>query len=260
MNARPHPQNLSSRAFTLIEMLIVLTIGGILLTAATTLLVNMTLLRSFPDSGLQFQLHCSNLQRFLEAGLNNETMPPVVENTSSAQNTDTAGGDDTNNRTAPNPSQQAGTSTPTTIENKTIFAWLPEESESREPALEFSLVGDLPILEGTPEVNRSVRAQIRLSEEDGLFLIWYYPARENSTDDFEIYQRRLSPWVHTIEYAYYDSEFETWDLEESPVRDSNTREYTLPEYIVLSLKDGNSDAESKLQILLPSSESEVPHP
>lgn len=255
---KTHSRKNTKVAFTLIEMLIVLTLGGILLTAATSLLVNLTILRSFPDSSLHFQLHSSNLQRFLESAINADTIPPTVEVAGITEPTENRTQESSNAETEP--TQPATPISSSEQDDSTKWAWLPEESQSRPPHLEFSLSGELPLLQGTPEANRSVRAQLHFSEESGLFLVWYYASRENSSQDFEIYQRKLSPWVKALEYAYYDEEMESWDIEDSPTRELGTSEYPLPDYILLTLLDEDTGMENKLQILMPKAESEVPHP
>mgnify|MGYP006083218155 CR=1 FL=1 len=179
-------------AFTLIELLIVMSLAGLLMLAAVHLLINFTLLRSQSIGESHFESHAYNLRRFLDAGLAGKESEFITANQLSET------------------SEQ---------DQQTIRRFLINDSfdssRSDQKALQFQLDTSLSLMRASASSSMKTDVQLRLIEDQGLYLIWQDSSSQSIIDRSKIQSFLLSPWVRAIRYGYYESETDTWEYVEA---------------------------------------------
>jgi prepilin-type N-terminal cleavage/methylation domain-containing protein len=179
-------------AFTLIELLIVMSLAGLLILAAVHLLINFTLLRSQSIGESHFESHAYNLRRFLDAGLAGKESEFITANQLSET------------------SEQ---------DQQTIRRFLINDSfdgsSSDQKALQFQLDTSLSLMRASASSRMKTDVQLRLIEDQGLYLIWQDSSSQSIIDHSKIQSFLLSPWVRAIRYGYYESETDTWEYVEA---------------------------------------------
>ncbi|MGF1448094.1 MAG: PilW family protein [Opitutales bacterium] len=142
------------------------------------------------------------------------------------------------------------------------FRELPGAGFGDDALISFYLPGDLPILR-TLETDEppfgQVTGYLHFDDDAGLLLFWH-GAADDPDEDPDIYQLLISPYVTGVEYCYYDSEDESWDIQDEPEEDGDV--FQLPTYLRLTfdLYPGNEDEPRQLAFLLPNSSGGVPRP
>lgn len=210
-------------AFTLIEVLIVLTLAGTLLVAATTLLVNLTLLRAKPVQMLEYATHLQNLTNFLQSAFKGDTLPPAywLENDNEAL----------------------------TLER------FPDQSSSQPPYLEFRLPGDHPLIASKAHYAQSVRTQLVFIENDGLYLHWLIESNDPREPNGTEYFQKLSPWVQAFRYGYYNATFNHWEIEDAlQFAPDQPGVYELPDCLLIEFRESVDQATTTIPIYLPQAE------
>jgi len=212
--------------FTLIETLIVLMLSGILLTSATALLVNFTLLRAQPVETVEFIPHVKSLGRFLNTALSGEALPL-------AYRTNLPEGSD---------------------ESPVKLDRFPDQSPNRPPQLEFILPGNHPLVRTREHYNRFVRCQL-VHLEHSLYLYWYLEPNDEFQSDDLYFHRQLSPWVTSLRYAYYDADNNEWETELELISDpTQPGNYQMPDCLLIDFQEKSSDEPRTLPIYLPQAE------
>lgn len=209
------------RGFTLLEILLALSLVGLVLVSMNTFVFSMTELWGSNGDLRLFDQHARAVTRFLERELRAAAFPPagkVGEEAISVQEV----------------RAQNGVS-----ENLLTFE-LPEGSR-------MLTWPDRPL----PEVVCSL--QVR--EREGLFLLWHSRLETRFEDD-PPRETLITPLVSEITYDYYDEAFETWKNEAQLRRDSDNRMVT-PQRLRLKFVHGNLERENV--ITLPSTPEALPN-
>jgi len=213
------------RGFTLLEMTLVLAVGGILLLGAGSLVFGLAQLRLAAETAPQEDEHIANLTRFLESVFGMaEPMQNRGEGSGAAE--------------AP-------------------VAWrpVPGSSDLNEQALAFRLPGRIPIFVDDELYLPAVDCYLRFLDGEGLFLFWQ--TDEMAAEDAEdLRQSLLSPLVTGLEYLWYDQEDEVWDISDE-AEENDEGQVVLPDFIRLTFRSDEAEPRTAL-LLLPPGESNIP--
>ncbi|MEO0795333.1 MAG: prepilin-type N-terminal cleavage/methylation domain-containing protein [Verrucomicrobiota bacterium] len=223
------------RGFTLIEVILVVALGGVLLLSAASLVFGMFQLKVAVDSAPQQDEHIANLRRFLEYAF---TQAKPINNTGE-QGIDggAANGDDD------------------TAEPPVAWKNLPGTSDLNEMTLAFRLPGDVPLFVDDAQYLPAVDCYLVFEEGEGLYLHWQSDAMaDEDTDDLRT--TLLSPLVTKVEYYWYDAEDEDWEISEES-EENDEGEETVPDFIRLTFV-GDRDNPPTALLLLPPSDPEIP--
>lgn len=220
------------QGFTLIEVLISLTLGGFVLTAATLHLVSLGKIWTHDWSERHFMHHKESLTTFLIR---------VFKEADS------------------------GFSSLGTNGNIAGLRWEnpPGESTLDDPYLRFYLKQPPSVLISNPPLASSVVCYLVFDEEEGLSLLWYplietRDGEEEIQDVDDLYRTTLSRFVERIEYCYYDSEKEQWDVEEDPMEEND--KFLMPDFLKFTFRfdDEHEDDAFVSHVPLPPSEKDAP--
>lgn len=223
----------SYRGFTMIEVLVALTLGGIILGAATFHIVSLGKIWTHDWSRRHYVHHKDSLTALL---------------TRTFREAD------------------SGFSTLGTEGKVAGLRWEnpPGESTLDDPLIRFYLKQPPPILISNPPLASSIIAFLYFEEDEGLALLWYplievrdgEPVEIEDVDD--LYRTSLSPYVELIEYCYWDKDKEQWEVEEDPLDEDDN--YVMPDFLKLTFRfnDEHEDDEYVSYIPLPPSEKDAP--
>lgn len=169
----------STKAFTLIEVIMAISIAGLLLVAATTYLFSLTQIWGDTQKDQYFTHHAEGVSRFLDQLFDE------------AQYLDS---------------------------EPVKWAPLPGASPFDPPLLQFSLPGNPALLywEGRPL--GGVTCYLYFNETEGLELIWYSEL-EKIESPSDMHRTLISPIVKNITYCNYDPDFEQWEESREPILD-----------------------------------------
>ncbi len=234
--ARPAKPNGRSKGpvvhsgFTLLEIILAVAIAGMVMTAATALLVaagNAWLLR---DDRAFLETHASGVTQFLSSRAQHPRMRVQVDNanqetTQTRQRNGSGNGSinrdgavsvrvSTESRTnaAATASNTANTSNDLSIEHAIRWQALPGASPADEPRLVIPLAAGHPLLVSQLPAEQSIEGFLQFEAESGLLLLWSSPLQEESPRRADELNRTLiSPWVSAVEYLYLDPRNERWE-------------------------------------------------
>ena len=230
---KPFRQPKTSRGFTLVEVLIALTLGGIILTAATAHIVSLGQIWTHDWSRRHYVHHKDSL-----TGLLTRTFREA----------------------------DSGFSSQGTQGKVAGFRWEnpPGESTLDDPLLRFYLKQPPPILISNPPLASSIIGFLYHDEDEGLSLLWYplievrdgEPVEIEDVDD--LYRTTLSPFVELIDYCYWDKDKEQWEVEEDPLEEDDKS--VMPDFLKFTFRfdDEHEDDEYVSYIPLPPSEKDAP--
>ena len=165
-----------------------MSLAGLLMLAAVHLLINFTVLRSQSIGDSHFESHAYNLRSFLEAALAGKESELMT--TTQFASTD-------------KPHQQAI--------NRFYINEAFDSNGFGEQALQFQLDSNLSLMQPSASMRLETEVQLRLIQDAGLYLVWQAPAPQSTIQDVDIQSFRLSPWIKTIHYGYYESDTDTWE-------------------------------------------------
>jgi prepilin-type N-terminal cleavage/methylation domain-containing protein len=241
--ATAHATRAARAGFTLIEVTIGIAIGGFILfgMASAVFLVD-GLYRDAIEEPF-YEEHIHSIDTFLTYAFSEAGLPPAGEDGENADpepGAESSGGD-------------AG--------GGVVLRELPGSGFGEEPMISFQLPGDLPMLrpldEDAPVLGR-VTAYLVFDDDAGLLLYWHGEPEEEGEEP-DVYQLALSPHVALLEYAYYDPEFEEWEIEQT-LREEDD-EYLLPDYLRINfLLYPDQQAYRTLDFLMPDEKAGVPLP
>lgn len=178
----------SSSAFTLIEILLALSLVGLVLVALNTFVFSMGELWGKNQDVRLFEQHVRAVTRFLENELRTAAFPPAAV---------PGGAPITVQEIRPQSGSTANLLTFELPEGSRLIAW-----------------PDRPL----PEVVCSLQADDR----DGLRLLWHSRLETRFNDD-PPRETVITPLVTALSYDYYDPEFKNWKNEPQLQRDSDNR-------------------------------------
>ncbi len=219
--------------FSLIEILVAMTIGGFVLTAATMHIVSLGKIWTHDWSQRHYIHHKESLTAMLVQ---------IFQEADSGFSSIGVQGD------------IAG------------FRWdhPPGESTLDDPLLRFYLKQPPGILISNPPLASSVVCYLYFEEDAGLSLLWYplievREGEEVAFDDVDdLYRTNLSPFVSKVEFCYWDKEKEQWDIEEKPMDEDD--KFTMPDFLMISFRfdEEHEEGEYVSYVPLPPSEKDTP--
>ena len=235
-----------SSGFTLLEVILAVTIAGALLAAAATLMVSIT------DAWLKrqdrhfFVDHVDGVTEFLQASFTQAGSEITLDaNDSRSNNND---GADEDNRS----SNQGSTLLRTTEEP---IAWQspPGYANYEDPLISFRLKERPPLLvqmDNAPVAG--VEAFLHFEDDEGLSLLWHTPIQEESEDIRDMRRTPISDLVTQVEYIYWDERFERWETEEEPLEGEGNDQFILPRFLKLTFEYEGVEKERTITLPVPS--------
>ena len=206
--------------FSLVEVLLALAIGGLILTAATSLLVTISQAwANRPATRDAFDAHVNGVANFLTAMLEEATLTDGLNSQKKAITLDRA----------------------------------PGFSESDDPLVRFYL-REAPPLFFWPEpgsVASRVHVFLQVDDRDGLRLLWYSDLQDleknekgirEPEDDDELFCTVVSPFCTEVFYCYYGDEHDTdddlirWEIVDELEEDIDSGDFRLPAFAKLVFK------------------------
>lgn len=160
------------RGFTLVEVLLALSIGMMVLMSATSLLYSMGKVWANEQSGGMFYQHANHLEIFLRQNFEKSIRPTTTA--------------------------------------RVRWERPPEWSEFDDPLLCFNLDESPAFLyqDGAPLYH--LTCYIYFTKEDSLCFLWYSKQYEVESES-DLYLTQISPYVTAMSYLYYDSDKEEWN-------------------------------------------------
>ncbi|WPJ94667.1 hypothetical protein SH580_14630 [Coraliomargarita algicola] len=264
----------ATSAFTLLEVILAVTIAGALLAAAATLLVSVTDVWMERQDRHFFEDHVDGVAEFLQATLT----AAGAEITLSSESDDADAPNNSNDSDTPNNSDDSDApndpSTPTNpsdtetdteseensgggllnvAEDPIDWAQPPGFADYQDPLLHFYLKDTPPLLiqtDNAPIVG--IEAYLHFKQDEGLSLLWYSPLQEESEDLNDLRRTALSDLITKLEYVYWDESFEKWETETEPQEGEDGEEFTLPRFIKLTFEYEGETKVRTLTIPVPS--------
>lgn len=110
----------------------------------------------------------------------------------------------------------------------------PGWSERDDPLLHFRQAEAPALFVREGSSLPAVMAFLHFDEDNGLGILWFSLLDDEEIDDLnDLMRTPVSPYVSKIEYAYYDSERDQWELTGDPEEDDDDA-FILPNYLVLT--------------------------
>ena len=202
----------------MIEVLLALCIGGLVLTAASSLLV--TISRAWaerPATRDAFDAHVNGVAHFLTAVLEEATIPTL--NSSGTDLID--------------------------LQRPVGF------SESEDPLIHFYLREGPPILVWPTGAASRVHCYFKFEEDDGLSFLWFSELQEMEKnddgqmeleDESALFKTPISPFCSEIFYCYYGEEdaasddIKEWDILSDLEESVKSGKFRIPDFIELVFK------------------------
>ena len=252
-------------AFTLMEIILAVTIAGALLAAAATLVVSVSELWIERQERHFFDDHIDGVTEFIQASFSNAGVV-ITTNTSEEQGVNNSDATEVGTNTSnpniaevrvidPSSADQSKTkiSGPSgaglikTADQPITWSKPPGYADYEDPLLHFSLNGSSPLLikaENAPIIG--IEAFLYFEKSKGLSLLWYTPLQEDSEDLNDLQRTQISDLITKIEYIYWDNRFEKWEIETEPKESETSDELILPRFARLTFE---YEGESKKRIL-----------
>ncbi len=180
--SRPRP--LRPRGFTLIEIVLALTLAAMILVSINMFVFSMGELWGRGGDDRLFERHVNGVTRFLQNSVNQATMEMRPE--------DQNGG----NENGP-------------VLSSVYLSLPPSERGFGDPHITFELLESPGILLWPENALPFVVCYLEFTRDEGLFVLWHSRLEENFEDD-PPRRTLISPFVREVTYEYYDWEAETW--------------------------------------------------
>lgn len=204
-------------AFTLLEVLMALFLGGMLLTAAAAFLFGLFNLTVETEEAPVGKTHADAVADFLAYAFST-ALPPSQDDAAA---------------------------------NQSAVAWqpLPGSIQLNEQALALRLPGDLPLFFDDSLFLPELNCFLVFDRDDGLVFLWQTDAM--ATEDTGDFRRTIvSPLAVSMEYLYYDVDSNQWDSVTEPEQDDGGG-FRLPDFLRLEFELGRQEAVTRY-VLLPS--------
>ncbi len=197
-------RDMGHSGFTLVEVLMSLVLGGMIITVAAGFMFGIFHLTLSAEKKPLFAEHVGNSSRFLEFALATALPPQSSENT-----------------------EEGGEAEALSVEWKRV----PGAAGLNPMALSFRSNGELPIFQGEMYPIPSLQVYLVADEDDGLSLLWQSDAMANENQD-RLMQSKVSPYVGSLTYLYYDAEAKRWNASDEPEKNMQGQ-LVLPDFIEL---------------------------
>lgn len=171
--------------FTMIEMLIAVTLVGLILVALNTFIFSMGELWGKHADVRVFDQHVRNVTRFMQQELERAALPPAG---------------------------RSGEAAITVQEIK-------PQNGSTEELLTFELPQGSRLIAWPGRALPDVVCSLMVRDREGLLLLWHSRLEKNFSED-PPRESVISPLVTGLAYDYYDADFKRWKTETSLQKDS----------------------------------------
>ena len=182
--------------FTLLEVLMALTLSAVLLVAALAHIISLANIWAVSDSDDFFRQHVDGVTLFLS---NSFARSEGMENEEEGE--------------------------------PVVWGRPPGYTEFDPPLLTFSLKESPPLLVWEERTLPGITAHLFHNTRGELTLIWHSRHSDLEEED-EVRQTQISTFVKKIEYCYYDTEGKQWEMFDRPEEDRDGQ-YLLPDFIKL---------------------------
>ena len=254
MRERRQRRSLSC-GFTLIEVLLAITITGFVLASATTLIVSISEIWANRQNSHFFGDHVDGVTEFLQARLSEAGTEIALDvanqgrgltNDSPEEKED----DGPEVRVVVNaledgiPANQASSNSQSQSQAGLIrtsgmpidLARPPGFGSARDPLLNFRLREIPPLLvhpENTPTLG--VDVFLYFKRDEGLSFLWYPLLQEEIEDERDLLRTQISEYVTDLTFIYWDERFERWEEDTEPRQDDDD-DFILPRYLKLQFE------------------------
>lgn len=198
------------KGFTLLEMIVAIALGGVILVAASSLLLSITQLWIKEESLDDFQGHVHGVESFLQTHFKeatyriNEKLPPV--------------------EWSEPPEVKAG------IDEKYLSFYV------YSPNPLFDMESFVPVV-----------CYLTLDKQKGLSIIWHSFEEPSGQVKQAVFETLLSPWVKAMKYHYYTYDSNRWEVLDKPKKEGDKLE--LPDFLELQfVKDKEEDQSAYIRI------------
>lgn len=257
-------------AFTLLEVLLAITITGFVLAAAASMLVSVTNIWSNRQESNFFEDHVDGVTEFVQSCFTiagTSISLSDSDSSSGSKGTDTGtenngntpkvslevSGNRTNgNGTNSKDSSSSGSSLLRRADDPIGWAQPPGSSDHEDPLINFKLKDTPPLLVNTdnaPVVG--IDAFLFFKKGEGLSLLWYSILQEEVEDENDLRRTLISPYITAVSYIYWDESFEKWEAEEDP-QEGEDDEFLLPRFIKITFEHDDISKERTISIPVPS--------
>jgi hypothetical protein len=257
-SSRNSPSNTRGvAAFTLLEVILAVSIAGALLAGAATLMVSVTNAWLERQDRHFFEDHVDGVTEFLQAsfsmagteialGDEDESGGSTIGETGneieadgSQVTVDISGNNnlESGNSMEGNTESTASSGLIRVSEDPIDWSQPPGFADYQEPLLHFKLRDTPPLLvqtENAPIIG--VEAFLHFEDDEGLSLLWYTPLQEDSEDLDDLRRTPLSDLVIKVEYVYWDERFEKWESETEPKEGEGDDQFILPRFLKLTFE------------------------
>ncbi|MDQ8193373.1 prepilin-type N-terminal cleavage/methylation domain-containing protein [Coraliomargarita sp. SDUM461004] len=266
----------TNSAFTLLEVILAVTIAGALLAAAATLLVSVTDVWMERQDRHFFEDHVDGVAEFLQASFivagteialsTNSNTPGTANETSepanNENNADTNAGTTINVPTPDNTEvdsnqteneDDSGSGLISVAEDPIDWSKPPGFADYQDPLLHFKLMETPPLLiqtQNAPTVG--IEAFLHFEHDEGLSLLWYTPLQEDSEDISDLNRTPISDLITKVEYIYWDENFEKWETETEAKEGDGDEQFILPRFLKLTFEYRGETKVRTLTIPVPS--------
>lgn len=267
-------QPVAANGFTLLEVILAVTIAGTLIAGAATIMVSVSNAWLDRQDRHFFEDHVDGVTEFLQACLSSAGTEIALDEAEDDSTTadPNATGEDTQQpevgdvtvditRTGDSGSGSTTDSTEATTgaglmrvsEDPIGWAKPPGFADYQDPLLHFGLQDTPPLLilnENAPVVG--VQIFLHFEADEGLSLLWYTPLQEDSEDVDDLRRTPISDLITKIEYVYWDESFEKWESETEPKEGEGDDQFILPRFLKLTFEYLGETKERTLTIPVPS--------
>ena len=255
----------SRSGMTLIEVVLALAVAGFLLTAATSFVVSISNIWAERSQRNFFEDHVDGVTEFINVMLLSAGAYIQINDNKNSSKQQQNGAEMNIQGTSDIPSEQNETfiasrkkdpqenlrydsnskglmTNKTSLRNRdsTPIIWeqLPGSANYEEPLLHFKLNYTPPLFVSDsvqPSLDQ-VEVYLFFDSSKGLSMLWHSILQEKTETVEDLRRTLISPYVKSLEYVYWDSRFEKWEIEKKPREGENStkREYLLPRAIQLS--------------------------
>ncbi len=198
------------RYFTLLEVLLALSIAAMVMMACSSMLFAMIKLSSTMENSKPLGKHMNSVERFLKSCFINSNFP-----------------EDT-------PADLFGDNR--SDEGTIRIGQHPDNSQSTKMQLAFGVIKDHPFFPSRNLFSREKLCWLDFREGDGLYLVWTFIYYEEQQSDSIVYEELISKYVTALNYWYYSDTY-GWEVEED-LSTSSSNEGIIPHFIQLVFSEG----------------------
>ena len=274
---RPAGQELSpTSGFTLLEVLLAISLTGAVLAVAATTLVSVTNIWSSRQEVNFFEDHVDGVAEFVQSCLTRAGTEVALPNADSNSGNVPANGANGANGANENPDNSPNISISVNVNTgEDGRAQQPSESSQsgsllrrsdepvgwakppgfagyEDPMINFKLKDSPPLFVNTDNAPViGIDTFLYFKKPEGLSLLWYSILQEEIEDESDLRRTAISPYVKAVNYIYWDERFERWEVEDEPQEGENDA-FILPRFIKLIFEHDGVTKERTITIPVPS--------